>query len=491
MRYNIIGTKKHFNSLVIACVLLLALAACKRDLGNYNYNPVNVITITTDTVNANRLMVINNDSLVVQQGDTLKVKVLLSQTKASDDLSFSWMITQRTSSAGNPGQYVIGNAQQLAARILQSPGLYNLVLKTTDNKTGVSYYKAYTLNVGTSPWGNEGWLVLQDETTGSGGCDLSVITTRDGVTRGTIYNNVYSLANGHLLPTGTSKINVMSYAYPSVGSQKVSFFYPGGGLQVRSTDFTDSSSFDSWFSVAPSPGLQVNVMVSGGSYEQLINNGILYFRQITQATVKTPPVLFGPPILGTWKLAPFVLSGSLAGDYTITLYDATYKSFLVYNESLGQLATNANDVPNKHMATYPVTQAAQDSLKGIASGFDMNNIGRDLLYAENVTFLGTSGSSYYNCFFRNSFDDSTWLYQMPISNTAPTNGNTTGRFYLDPSRVPGINVATKFAVPTHVTTKDKFYYLFNNTIYPALCNPMQTLRRHLLTSLSLQARLSR
>src|SRR5678815_3136894 len=94
------------------------------------------------------------------------------------------------------------------------------------------------LNVDTSPWGGEGWVILQDQA--AQGCDISVITTRDGVVRGNIYSNVYSLANGYKLPTGTYKVNVMNYG-TALRIQKVSFFYPNGGLQVRSTDFSDSS----------------------------------------------------------------------------------------------------------------------------------------------------------------------------------------------------------------------------------------------------------
>ena len=71
------------------------------------------------------------------------------------------------------------------------------------------FTKFYSLNVDTSPWGGEGWVVLQDQA--AQGCDISVITTRDGVVRGNIYSNVYSLANGHKLPTGTYKMNVMNY----------------------------------------------------------------------------------------------------------------------------------------------------------------------------------------------------------------------------------------------------------------------------------------
>ncbi|MBO9204702.1 MULTISPECIES: PKD-like family lipoprotein [Niastella] len=442
--------------LVVSGAMLLALAACKRDLGNYDYNDINVLSIYTDTVNANRLMVINNDSVVIKQGDTLTVKALLNQTIESDDVSFSWMVTQR-GTGGNPSQYVLGNTQLLNARILVSPGVYNLVCKATDNKTGVSYYKTYALNVITSPWGDEGWLVLQEDPNKD--CDLSVITTRDGVKRGEIYNNVYSLANGHKLPWGTNKVNVLNYVYSTVGAQKVSFFYPGGGTQVRGTDFTDSSTIVNWFSVSPNPNLQVNKVTTGGAYEFLINDGLLYYRILSIANLKTPPILFSPPILGTWSLAPFILDATQSGGYVITLYDQKYKSFLAYSFNPVGLLYNTTDLPNKHM---PAFAGKTDSLPNLSSGFDMNYIGRDLLFADNVTFLGTTSPTTWDCFFRNSTKDSSFVYQVGAFGAgAAKNDASTGKFYLDPAKVPGINTASMFAVPTHVTNKDKFYYVGN------------------------------
>ncbi|AEV99414.1 hypothetical protein A4D02_26620 [Niastella koreensis] len=458
MSYKTIFIKRLLQLIGVCGALMATLAACKRDLGNYNYSAVNAITITTDTVNADRLMVINNDSLVVKQGDTLKVNVLLSQTKESGDLSFSWLVTQKNSSNGNPGLYVIGNTRQLTARVLLLPGLYNLVVKATDNTTGVSYYKIFSLNVSTSPWGNEGWLVLQQQANGS---DLSVITTRDGATRGSIYNNVYFLANGHKLPFGTNKVNVLSYN-SSVGSQKVSFFYPGGGLQVRSYDFSDSSTNDNWFVVNSAPNFQVNGVVSGGNYEYLINNNQLYNRVISSVTIKNPPVLFGAPYLGSWTLSPYVMLANSTAGYAYTLYDQTNKCFLLYSANANTLLPNIADVPNKHLAAF--AGQASDLLPA-ASGFDMNNIGRNLEYAENVLPLPASNGCLYDCFFRNDGHDSTWLYQVPTLPTGYLNNNTSGRFYLNPSNVTGINTAQKFAVPTHVVTKDKFYYVTNDVVY--------------------------
>ena len=449
---------KKFLQYVILPVVIVTFYACKKDLGNYNYTPANAITITTDMAHVDPSVVINNDSIVVKQNDSLTVNILLSQAKPSNDLSFEWLIIQSVASNANPGQYIVGNTQQLKTKIILPPNLYKLVVKVTDKTTGVSFDKFYWLNVDTSPWGGEGWVVLQDPSNGNG-CDISVITTRDGASQGTIYPNVYLLANGHKLPAGTSKVNVINYA-PSLRIQKVSFFYPNGGLQVRSTDFADSSLYSSWFLVTPSTiNLQLNGQVSGGQYEYQINDNQIYYRKVNASSIQTPPIKFGAPVLGTWTLSPFVLNNSGSEQY-YTLYDQANKCFLLYNAETGTLIpTNRPDVANSHFVPYAGVASALNPTTG--SGFDLNNIGRNLVYAENSQPI--SSSTPYNCFFRNNAGDSTWVYQFPAA-LSYLNNFTTGRYFLSNTNVPGINTATMFACPTFLTAPGKFYYVNGNNI---------------------------
>ncbi len=451
--------KKTLQYVVLPVAIVLAFCACKKDLGNYHYTDTNVITITTDLANVDPLIVINNDSVVVKQNDSLKVNILLTQTKPSNDLAFEWMIIQTVASNGNPPQYIVGNAQQLRTKIILSPNLYKLVVRVTDKATGVSFYKFFSLNVDTSPWGGEGWVVLQDQSNNNG-CDISVITTRDGATPGTIYPNVYLSANGHKLPPGTNKVNVINYT-PSLRIQKVSFFYPNGGLQVRSTDFADSSLHTSWFLVPPSTtDLQLNGQVNGGQYEYQISSNQLYYRRVNASTIQTPPVKFGAPVLGTWTLSPFVLNNSGSEQY-YTLYDQANKCFLLYNVETNTLVpTNRPDVANSHFVPYAGVASALNPTTG--SGFDLNNIGRNLVYAENSQPV--SSSTAYNSFFRNNTGDSTWLYQLTVA-LAYNNNFTTGRYFLSTTNVPGINTAALFACPTFLTAPGKFYYVNTNNIY--------------------------
>lgn len=464
---------------IINTLIILSISACKKDLGNYNYNPANTISITTDMANVDPLVVVSNDSIILKQNDSLKVNILLSQTKPSNDLSFEWSIIQTVASIANPAQYVVGNSQQLKTKILLPPNLYKLIVKVTDKTTGVTFYKFYVLNVDTAPWGNEGWLVLQDQSS-QGGCDVSIITSRDGVTRGAIYSNVYSLANNHKLPTGTNKMAVMNYNN-TLRIQKVAFYYPNGGTQVRSTDYQDSSNATGWFVIPPSVvNVESNAVAPiSGMYETLINNGQLYYQNVNATSIKTPPIVYGAPIVGSWPaLSPYFMMNANGG--YCTFFDKVNRCFLHINMSNNTLIPSTQpDAGNQHWAAYSGSGGATN-LSVTGKGYDLNNIGRDLVYTENAQMTdGAVIQPVYYCIFRNTTKDSTFMYQFASGSTGILNNLTTGRYFLKDAatNVTGINSASIFAVPAFTTTavSNVFYYVpgnGTNKIY--VCNPSYT-----------------
>ena len=80
--------KNIFRYIIVTALIAFAFYSCSKDLGNYDYTDVNVVTITTDMANVDPLVVINNDSIVVKQNDSLKINILISQTKPSNDLAY-------------------------------------------------------------------------------------------------------------------------------------------------------------------------------------------------------------------------------------------------------------------------------------------------------------------------------------------------------------------------------------------------------------------
>ncbi|WP_181182482.1 PKD-like family lipoprotein [Sphingobacterium lumbrici] len=440
--------------------LLFILTGCFKDKGNYDYIEPNAIEITTDMDGVDPTEFITADSIEVRQNSNLKVRLKVNASQGDvKQFTYQWYVTQYTQSNANPPYYLIGNTAELDTKITLPVNLYKLVAKVTDTGSGLSFYKYFALNVSVADWGGEGWVVLHES---DGGSDISVITTRDGSIKGNVYNDIYSSVNGHKLPVGTYKVNVINYV-TALRAQKVSFLYPNGALQVRSFDFADSLRSDGWFAaLSGNTNFQSNGSAggTGAGWEYVIVNNRIAYRQFASALHVANPPLFFPPYEGL-SIAPFVINAS-GSDNFYTLYDNVNRAFTLFNASTSLHTNIANN--------YSPPVANLDPITG--SGFDMKNIGDNLIYAENAEPINKAASIYWNCFFRNDDGDKTYLIQFPRALTY-ANNFIAGRYQLNESNCPGINSATLFANPTFMSMPGGvFYYVNGHQIYSCKINAL-------------------
>ncbi len=470
-RYHV--TKKQSNgmsagvaSLIIMLVAIAVAVSCTKDKGNYNYTDPNMATISVKSSNASTS---NPDSFAIKQEDTLKIDIDIAQTKPAGEMLVNWYLIPTSSSAPNLPQYQLGTSKSLRARITTQPGFYQMACKVTDQATSNSFTKIYKFTVNTAPWGGEGWLVLQDKSATKNGNDISIILTKDGTTPGaTVYHNLYSNTNGKMLPVGTKTVSVIDYA-SSIGQQSVMFNYGFGCMQTRYADFSDSVELNTMFMTPPSTfNYQRIFCTNQGQREIVINDDKMYFRKVNVGTIKTPPLMYSAPILGSWVVSPFVGMVSGLYDYYPTLFDKKNRCFFSFDLDANTLSPAIDDIPNQHYPAYSGT-GSPSPLGPQGKGFDLNNIGKDLIYAENAERISYAAPNpttlWWNYFFRNTSGDSSFVYQFQLNifGTGYTNNLTTGRYYLDPAKCPGINSASLFAVPTHLAIPGGvFYYVSNN-----------------------------
>lgn len=447
---------KKIAGIITSILMAIAVTGCFKDLGSYDYKDINALKISADMSSVDQSVFITADSIDLRQNDSLKVRLKIDQSAGTaDQLAYEWIITQYSAVSLNPSKHIIATTPELATRIVLAPDLYRLTVKVTDTKTGVSFYKTFALNVAAAPWGGEGWIVLQDEPDGA---DISVITTNDGSVKGNVYHNVYSIFNGHKLPVGTYKVNVINYP-TALRAQKVSFLYPTGAIQVRSIDFADSTKGENWFAGF---GGQMNFQVNGSAggsgtgWEYTIVNDRIAYRQFANAAALANPPLFFPPYEGL-DVSPFVINGSTS-DYYYTLYDKVNRGFVLFRADNSSQVT----IPN-------YTKTAAD-LSNTGQGFDLKRMNDNLVHAANAQPLASSTVSYHpywDCFFRNDAGTNTYVVQF-LRGITYKNDAVTGRYNLVDAvgKCPGINTATKFAVPTFLPIPGgKFYYVNGSSIY--------------------------
>ena len=129
--------------------LLIILASCYDDKGNYDYTNLPDIAIKAkDTVNITQLHTLKLSADVNLNGDT------------EADYEFSWRIWSNNIGGVNQ-QKVIGNTRNLVYEVTDTPGTYTLVLTVRNKITDVKTYKQIHLVVSGSI--TEGIMVLQEK----------------------------------------------------------------------------------------------------------------------------------------------------------------------------------------------------------------------------------------------------------------------------------------------------------------------------------------
>ncbi|MDE7374139.1 MAG: hypothetical protein K2M86_02240, partial [Odoribacter sp.] len=115
--------------------LMLNLAACYDDQGNYDYTDLPDVAIKMQ------------DTLYVTQFKTLELTAEVDLDGAPEsDYEFSWRLWSN-GLAGTYAQKEIGNGKHLTYEMMETPGSYTLLLTATNKKTEVKTYKQIRLTV--------------------------------------------------------------------------------------------------------------------------------------------------------------------------------------------------------------------------------------------------------------------------------------------------------------------------------------------------------
>ena len=129
--------------------LMINLAACYDDTGNYDYTDLPDVDIKMQ------------DTVYATQFKTLELTADVDLNDAPEsDYEFNWRIWSNEI-GGVWEQKEIGNSRNLTYEVAEIPGSYTLVLTVTNKKTEVKTHKQIYLAVQGSI--TEGWMVLQEK----------------------------------------------------------------------------------------------------------------------------------------------------------------------------------------------------------------------------------------------------------------------------------------------------------------------------------------
>ena len=316
-------------SILWGVLLLLTAVACTEDKGNYDYVPLNELTLEGML-----------GEYEVEQDSTLAITMTITGKEgfSESDYDFVWYAWSETDEDAIPD--TLSYEKDLNVTISLPIDSYTLRFMATEKETGV-YYSVYAdLSVINSF--SKGVLALSRIE--GGDSDVTFINSVNTVTK-----HAYKSANGGV----------------SAGKQPRGVYYLGGSegtknvlliateekqMTVEPIDFTDYRSLAGWFYIEPEG--TVEAMGTDGWDEYLIIDGKAYNRVVYPNA--NPTGMFDYKIAGEYDLAPFVLEGS-----SIFFYDQVKHCFYFYPGWEGMIVASS-----------------------AGSAFNAANTGMDMLYGQ-------------------------------------------------------------------------------------------------------------
>lgn len=387
--------KLYIYFICMLCTTTFMMGSCTKDKGNYDYKKLNEVKV--DSIGNFELM----------KFDSLTVAPVVAKSDLSSILTYEWKIYSPKTGATR----VLSREKRLAIVVNEEPlvDAYEMIFKVTDQATGISSFRLFSLKVVT-PF-SEGWIVLNKRDTE---VDLDMINPADKV-----FQNIYKLTNGTAIPGGGKRV----YTYFGQQEQKVFIQSSKDIIQLKGNDFAKILDYNSlFFEKPPVSDPQLYFMKNRDSREFIINNGELYF----MSTAVPPPTRFGDKVAGDYYAANFMAVGS---KYPGIIYDEKNGRFL-------QLPANKTE-----FSAFPVLPN---------DPFDMNVIGKTLVFMRAAPV-----TDHYYSIFKNKTDNSFHFYAIN------SNGNPAVK-YQKMLNVPDIEKAPGFTVSS---TLPLIYYAAGNKIY--------------------------
>ena len=287
-------------SILWGVLLLLAAVACTEDKGNYDYVPLNELTLEGML-----------GEYEVEQDSTLAITMTITGKEgfSESDYDFVWYAWSETDEDAIPD--TLSYEKDLNVTISLPIDSYTLRFMATEKETGVYYSVHADLSVINSF--SKGVVALSRIE--GGDSDVTFINSVNTVTK-----HAYKEANGGV----------------SAGKQPRGVYYLGGdygtknvlllateekAMTVEPIDFTDYRSLEGWFYLEPEG--TVEAMGTDGWDEYLIMDGKAYSRTVYPGA--NPTGMYDYKIAGEYDLAPFVLEGS-----SIFFYDQVKHCFYFY-----------------------------------------------------------------------------------------------------------------------------------------------------------------
>ncbi|UKJ08566.1 PKD-like family lipoprotein [Solitalea lacus] len=251
-----------------AAMALLAIS-CSKDLGNYDFNPKEVISIEG----------VANSYTVISGSEKITIDPTLSSTYGSSKFDCFWGIYESNVTGFNIQKLdTLSKTKTLDYFVTQKPSDWTLVFCAKNKETGFAQYKRIPLKVTTPSAG--GWYVLKDDGSQS---DIDLFKTPTSIMPASKQENIFSLYNGKKMEGKATFLNYIvdykSFESGVLAATKTLFAGTDKDLSAVSIySFKEIRNLGGMFYDKPSlmvPGFLMYPSPSNTDYF-LLNNGQLH-----------------------------------------------------------------------------------------------------------------------------------------------------------------------------------------------------------------------
>jgi hypothetical protein len=352
-----------------AIIALLTATACFDDAGNYDYLTLNGIYVDTVGVQT---------SFSRSQFDSLVITpdIKFSETRIDDsNLIYKWILYPDKFVNEPSGAEVLSTERNLRTVITQKPQTdsYAIILYITNKQNNTVYQAKYSLTVLASVI--SGWLVMHADGNES---DLDYIATTysvPGLEENRRMKNVYSAMNGRkiegnpiFVSTVRNNVTILDYVY--IGSDREFLMLSGKDFSLLHKNgemFKNpvAKILPQFVGHGSRYGVHhTTILINDGKVHNINNQASPYWIYAFSNALPNSNSL-----VGEVKVAPYVYFSEIASGFTNhtgIFYDTAGKRFV--------------RLPYSIWEEEPLLPFAEQVTTG---RFDVNNIGKDLIYFEN------------------------------------------------------------------------------------------------------------
>ncbi|UKJ08556.1 PKD-like family lipoprotein [Solitalea lacus] len=250
---------------VFSLAMIFIIASCSEDIGNYEYSPVEVITIKG----------IDNSYTKLSGVERITLDPEVSTTANDADFEYFWGIYETNVQGYAPKIDTIAKTKALDYLIKQPAKGWVLVFRAKNKKTGYFQYVTSSVNVVTQY--TRGWYVVKDDGTQT---DVDLFKNPTNIIPETKVENVFSLVNGKKLNGKASLFSFLT-AYKSsvtgvLGNTRALFVVSDNDATVVDINtFKEIRGFNSLFYESPS-NKAPNFVTFASQANYFVNDGQVY-----------------------------------------------------------------------------------------------------------------------------------------------------------------------------------------------------------------------